>query len=69
MISGNELRDAVRQAQADTLEDYDAVDSLNDWSASRFTALDQNRDGRITRAEWHFASTPSCGWTAIGGRS
>ena len=54
MIAGNELRDAVRQAQADTLEDYDAVDSLNDWSASRFTALDQNRDGRITRAEWQY---------------
>jgi Ca2+-binding EF-hand superfamily protein len=54
VISGNELRDAVRQAQADALEDFDTVDSLNDWSASRFTALDQNRDGRITRAEWQY---------------
>ena len=52
LISGNELRDAVRQAQAGELEDYDAVDSMNDWSASRFTALDRNRDGRIARAEW-----------------
>ncbi len=51
-IAGNELRDAVRQAQAGELEDYDAVDSMNDWSASRFIALDRNRDGRIARAEW-----------------
>jgi Ca2+-binding EF-hand superfamily protein len=52
VLSGNELRDAMRQAQSDVLEDYDGVDSMNDWSARRFTALDQNRDGRITRAEW-----------------
>ena len=52
VLSGNELRDAVRQAQAGELEDFDPPGSINDWSASRFTALDRNRDGRITRAEW-----------------
>jgi Ca2+-binding EF-hand superfamily protein len=54
ILSGNELRDAVRQAQTDQLEDFDTLDSMNDWSASRFTALDRNRDGRIARAEWPY---------------
>jgi Ca2+-binding EF-hand superfamily protein len=54
VLSGNELRDAVRQAQADQLEDFDTLDSMNDWSASRFTTLDRNRDGRIARAEWPY---------------
>jgi hypothetical protein len=52
VISGTELRDAVRQAQPGELEDFHSVDSMNDWSATRFTALDRNRDGRLTRAEW-----------------
>ena len=54
VLSGNELRDAARQAQGDQLEDFDTVDSMNDWSASRFTTLDRNRDGRIARAEWPY---------------
>jgi Ca2+-binding EF-hand superfamily protein len=54
VLSGNELRDAVRQARTDQLEDFDTVDSMNDWSASRFTTLDRNRDGRIARAEWPY---------------
>ena len=41
----------MRQAQAGELEDF-SPPSINDWSATRFTALDRNRDGRITRAEW-----------------
>ena len=52
VLSGNELREAVRQAQAGELEDFSPEGSINDWSAARFTALDRNRDGRITRAEW-----------------
>jgi Ca2+-binding EF-hand superfamily protein len=54
VLSGNELRDAVRQAQTDQLEDFDTLDSMNDWSPSRFTTLDRNRDGRIARAEWPY---------------
>ena len=54
VLSGNELRDAVRQTPADQLEDFDTVDSMNDWSPSRFTTLDRNRDGRIARAEWPY---------------
>jgi Ca2+-binding EF-hand superfamily protein len=54
VLSGNELRDAVRQAPVEQLEDFDTVDSMNDWSASRFTTLDRNRDGRIARAEWPY---------------
>jgi Ca2+-binding EF-hand superfamily protein len=54
VLSGRELRDAVRQAQPDQLEDFDTVDSMNDWSPTRFTALDRNRDGRIARAEWPY---------------
>jgi Ca2+-binding EF-hand superfamily protein len=54
VLSGRELRDAVRQAQTDQLEDFDTVDSINDWSPGRFTALDRNRDGRIVRAEWPY---------------
>jgi hypothetical protein len=31
-----------------------APEDFNDWSQSRFTWLDANRDNRITRAEWRY---------------
>lgn len=55
VLSGTELREVVRQAQrADQDEDFDDTDTFNDWSETRFTAMDGNRDGRITRPEWPY---------------
>jgi Ca2+-binding EF-hand superfamily protein len=52
VLSGTELREAVRQSQSADPNDFDNVDTLTDWSANRFSALDRNRDRRITRDEW-----------------
>ena len=54
VLSGDEIREAVRQAQSTNDQDFDAADSFNDWSPARFTALDRNRDGRIVAAEWPY---------------
>jgi Ca2+-binding EF-hand superfamily protein len=51
VLSGAELNEAVREA-ANSPEDFDSPVVFNDWSAARFTNLDRNRDGRLTRAEW-----------------
>ncbi len=52
VLSGAEVREAVRQADTLDLGDYDSTAVFNDWSAARFAALDRNRDGRLTTAEW-----------------
>jgi Ca2+-binding EF-hand superfamily protein len=52
VLSGAELNEAVREAAATGPEDFDNPVVFNDWSAARFTNLDRNRDGRLTRAEW-----------------
>jgi hypothetical protein len=52
LLSGAELQEAFRQSAADTLDDYGSPIVFNDWSAARFTNLDRNRDGRLTRTEW-----------------
>jgi Ca2+-binding EF-hand superfamily protein len=54
MLSGRELRELARQTAGDELDDFDGTDNFNDWSEARFTALDRNRDGRLTRSEWYF---------------
>ncbi len=53
-LSGAEIRSAARR-EATEPPDY-APDqySYNDWSARGFTGLDDNRDGRISRQEWHY---------------
>jgi Ca2+-binding EF-hand superfamily protein len=53
VLSGDELRRGARRGQAwpdDPDEDY----RFSDWTAQRFDELDHNRDGRLTRDEWHF---------------
>jgi Ca2+-binding EF-hand superfamily protein len=52
VLSGAELNEAVREAAANTPEDFESPVVFNDWSAARFNNLDRNRDGRLTRAEW-----------------
>jgi len=56
ILSGDELRiDRYSVPGEDTdfdsaYRDYD----YRDWTVGGFTALDHNRDNRITRDEWHF---------------
>lgn len=52
VLSGDEVRQAVRESRAAEAGDFDPLDSYNDWSEARFAALDRNRDGRVARAEW-----------------
>ena len=54
VLSGAEIRAAARRQAAEP-EDYNpSYYGYNDWSQRGFTALDINRDGRISRAEWHY---------------
>jgi Ca2+-binding EF-hand superfamily protein len=54
ILSGAEIRTAARREAAEA-PDYQPNDyGYNDWSARGFTALDDNRDGRISRQEWHY---------------
>ncbi len=57
ILSGDEVRvGAVRPSRSEEQTfDYDEREyRFDDWTARGFTALDHNRDGRITRDEWHF---------------
>ena len=56
-LSGEEVRvGAVRRRNAD--DDYNRTRSreFDDWSSEGFTALDHNRDNRLTRDEWHYGA-------------
>jgi Ca2+-binding EF-hand superfamily protein len=55
VLSGAEVRtDARRDGRYDQ-RDYDQdQDDWYDWNDDGFTALDHNRDGRISANEWHF---------------
>jgi Ca2+-binding EF-hand superfamily protein len=57
-LSGNEVRiGAAREDRASSDEPYDYYEReyvFDDWTDRGFRALDHNRDGRITRDEWHF---------------
>jgi hypothetical protein len=48
-LSGDEVRIAATWPSRPG-----APEDFNDWSQSRFTWLDTNRDNRITRAEWRY---------------
>ena len=54
-LSGDELRVGARPRSAATeqADPYGAVDQMDDWSPENFANLDHNRDGRLSRSEWH----------------
>jgi Ca2+-binding EF-hand superfamily protein len=56
VLSGDEVRvGAQRPRTGDpTFDSQDREYEFDDWTVRGFTALDHNRDGRITRDEWHF---------------
>ena len=57
VLSGDELRAGAQRQQRwpDDPGDSAAADApLSDWTPERFDNLDHNRDGRLTRDEWHF---------------
>ena len=57
VLSGDELRSGAQRQQRwpDDPTDSAATDApLSDWTPERFDNLDHNRDGRLTRDEWHF---------------
>ena len=56
ILSGEEVRSGARR-QTPGNDDFDSAEReypFNDWTARGFSALDHNRDNRITREEWHF---------------
>jgi Ca2+-binding EF-hand superfamily protein len=57
VLSGDEVRvGAVRPPRPTDDRIFDSQDreyEFDDWTPQGFTALDHNRDGRITRDEWH----------------
>jgi Ca2+-binding EF-hand superfamily protein len=53
-LSGEEVRPGARRTSR--WDDVDIDESLqdeDDWTETRFRALDHNNDGRLTRNEWH----------------
>lgn len=58
ILSGEEVRvGARRPARTDNDWPFDSPEleyQFGDWTARGFTSVDHNRDGRITRDEWHF---------------
>jgi Ca2+-binding EF-hand superfamily protein len=58
ILSGEEVRQGGRRPQEQNapgaFESADQEYTFNDWTARGFTTLDHNRDGRVTRDEWHF---------------
>ena len=57
VLSGNELRAGAQRQQRwpdDPDGSAEAGSQLMDWTPERFDNLDHNRDGRLTRDEWHF---------------
>jgi Ca2+-binding EF-hand superfamily protein len=57
VLSGDEIRIGAERGARPNDADFDSPDReyvFDDWTARGFTALDHNRDGRITSDEWHF---------------
>lgn len=53
-LSGDEVRVGARRS--DRSDDQDVAGTTgyeDDWTAERFRVLDYNRDGRLSRSEWH----------------
>lgn len=54
VLSGDEVRlGAQRRTRVEEDFEPDRL-ALRDWSPSRFSSIDRNRDGRITRNEWFY---------------
>jgi Ca2+-binding EF-hand superfamily protein len=53
VLSGDEVRVGARR-QGRGAPDFRSEDEFDDWTPRGFTSLDHNRDGRISRDEWHF---------------
>jgi Ca2+-binding EF-hand superfamily protein len=53
VLSGDEVRIGARR-QRSGAPDFAADDEFDDWTIRGFNSLDHNRDGRVTRDEWHF---------------
>ncbi len=57
VLSGDEVRPGARRpARNQEPQDFnpDREYVFDDWTAEGFARLDHNKDGRITRDEWHF---------------
>lgn len=53
VLSGDEIRQNARRDQT-WPNDPDDNNQFSDWTVERFDELDHDRDGRLTRDEWHF---------------
>ena len=57
VLSGDEVRVGGQRGRTAPEPDFDEVDreyAYDDWTREGFTRLDHNRDGQISREEWHF---------------
>lgn len=55
VLSGDEVRPgAVRPVQDENDLNWERRGQFDDWTAEGFGSLDHNRDGRLTRDEWHY---------------
>ena len=57
ILSGNEVSRGARrtpQAEPGPFESAEREYPFDNWTPEGFTALDHNRDARISRDEWHF---------------
>ncbi len=55
-LSGDEVQPGARRRQVPArgqADAYDTIDEIDDWTAENFASLDHDRDGRLSRTEWH----------------
>ena len=55
-LSGDEVQPGARRRAASPggqSDPYDSIDEIDDWTAENFASLDHDRDGRLSRTEWH----------------
>jgi Ca2+-binding EF-hand superfamily protein len=56
-LSGDEVRVGASRRDQEAEPNFDSSDReyvFHDWTAQGFRTVDHNKDGRITRDEWHF---------------
>src|SRR5215207_7376314 len=55
-LSGDEVRPGAQRNVNRDEDDYNAerAREFDDWTSEGFAYLDHNRDGRLTRDEWHY---------------
>jgi Ca2+-binding EF-hand superfamily protein len=54
VLSGNEVRSGAQRNTELADHNPNARERNLNWTAANFTALDHNRDGRLSSNEWHF---------------